>query len=749
MNTFRALLLAAFLSTAAFPAKLTTSTYLRDGFTPAAITSDSQGNVFLAGSAVTDPASQMMGAVVAKVDPKAAEYLYFSYLDGAAADQVSAITIDSSGNAYVAGSTTNPNFPTVGGAALGVAPANTTDTRSFVTKLSPQGQVIFSVLIGGAATSAAKGIALTPQGQILVSGNAFGKGFPSTPGAYAVADSTGQWFLLELDAAASKVIFSATGIGGSSIALDATGNIYVAGSSTAANYPTTPGAYQTTFPPAFYCFGFCQSGFNGNLQHVTKTDAAASKLIYSTGANGGGSTTNTGLAVDSAGNAYVTGTVFEGNYPYTVSAPTGATSYLTKLDPTGAKALFSIPAGGAGVALDASGAVFVGGAVTSINPYVLGLPGPAQPVVIPAIFSGLPPVCVPNFNTAVSEAYVLKVDPATGTVQDGQWIDGSAPGATGITLAGGKVWMTGPTPGPQVPTLPGTLTPQNLGAGFLEGVYLSAVDFSAATAGPSIACVLDGGNLSHVGAVAGFQIISVFGANLGPATGAPAPNGSAPSIAGVTVTFDGVPGQLLYVSASQINVAVPPAPVQNTEGPPKSSTVMQITYNGGSVQRQFPFTASNLNLFADLSTNQNPCPNVPTSDPGYQAVAANADGSSNSCTNPAKAGSTLSLFVHGVGGFVSPAPQLRNLVASVGFGCTALATSAELVTEFVYKVDITLPASFAQCNVFFSGAQGIPLSLSYNNAPVGPLVVPADLAGPVLNFSPPGTPMLMIVWVQQ
>ena len=124
------------------------------------------------------------------------------------------------------------------------------------------------------------------------------KGFPVTPGAYSVADSTNQWFLTELDATASKTIFSATGIGGSSLAVDMAGNIYMAGSSVGTTYPTTPGAYQTTFVQGVYCFGFCQIGFPGNLQHVTKTDPAASKLIYSTGLNdtkgGAGSTTNRG-----------------------------------------------------------------------------------------------------------------------------------------------------------------------------------------------------------------------------------------------------------------------------------------------------------------------------------------------------------------------------------------------------------------------------------------------------------------------
>ena len=67
--------------------------------------------------------------------------------------------------------------------------------------------------------------------------------------------------------------------------------------------------------------------------------------------------------MDAAGNAYVTGTLLQGEYPLTVAAPAGYTSFLTKLDPAGANALFSIPVGGGGVKLDSSGSLYVGGAV--------------------------------------------------------------------------------------------------------------------------------------------------------------------------------------------------------------------------------------------------------------------------------------------------------------------------------------------------------------------------------------------------
>ncbi len=744
MKILSSLFVAAALVPTAWPANLVISTYLKDGFTPSAIASDAAGNIYLAGSAVIDPVSQTMGAVVAKLDPKASQYLYLTYFDSASNDQLSAITVDGAGNAFVAGWTTNPNFPNTG--TLGTAPTSITDTRAFVAKLSPQGSVVFSTLIGGSTTAQANGIAVTPQGEILFSGIASANGFPATAGAYSVADSTNQRFLMELNAGASQMSFSATGIGGSSIALDPAGNIYLAGSNADTNYPTTPGAYQTAFVQGHTCYGDCQIGENGNLQHITKVDAAASKLIYSTGLNdplgNAGSTTNTGLSIDAAGDVYVTGTLIEANYPFTVKAPINVTGYLSKLDPTGAKLLFSVPVGGAGVELDSSGALYVGGIVSSYDP--VGFGGPTTPVAPLAEFSWIPQQCLPDNITAISAAYVMKVDSSSGNVLDGQWIDGSAPGATGIALADGKVWITGETPGADVPFTPNVLAPQGLGPGFLAGGYLSAVDFSGGVnTGPAIACVLDGGNLTHVGPVAAFQLLSIYGANLGPAAGVAA-TGAAISLGGVSVTFDGNPAQLLYVSSSPINVAVS-SPTQQI------ATVMQLRVNNITLERQFPLTVSNLNLFATLTSNEISCPSANQISNGFQPVAMNADGSPNSCRNPAKFGSTVSFFMHGVGAEsfgIAPPPKLFNLQAFIG-QCSVPVTNASLIDGFVYKVDVSMPAALLPCATSYSetsAENSFSVTFIYNGETAGPRVVPIPNGGPIINFAP-GQPMPMIVWV--
>ncbi|MGA2117540.1 MAG: SBBP repeat-containing protein [Bryobacteraceae bacterium] len=757
-----------FLSAAAFlqtlwPASPAVSTFLKDGFTPSAIAADAQGNVYVAGSSVIDPKAQTTSAMVAKVDGKVSQYLYLTYFDSAASDQISAMTVDSAGNAYIAGWTGNSNFPVTGGGTLGTAPKSSSDLRSFVAKLNPQGAVMFAVLIGGSVSSTARGIAVTPQGQILVSGTANASGFPVTGGAYSVADSTNHWFLMELDPTASKTILSATGIGGSSIVVDASGNIYLAGSSTGTDYPTTAGAYQTTFVQGYTCSFLCQLGFPGGLQHVTKVDSAASKLIYSTGLNdikgSAGSTTNTGLAVDAVGNAYVTGTLAEASYPFTVPPPQIYTGYLSKLDPAGANLLFSIPFGGAGVQLDSAGAVYAGGTATSATQ--LFSPGPNPPPGLPSVFSWLPEACLPNNITAISAAYEIKVDPATGNIVDGQWIDGSATSATGIVLAAGKVWVTGTAVAPDVPFSPGVLAPfapLSLGPGFLQGGWLAAADFSTGpNGGPAIACVLDSGNLTHVGGVTGFQLISIFGANLGPAIGVAAPGGTDTSVAGVSATFDGDnPAQLLYASATQINLAVPlPLPSRTVAAWP-TATVMQLNVNGATISRQFPYLLTNLNLFANLMAGQSSCGGASPGNQGYQPVATNADGTLNSCANPAPAGSTVSFYMHGIGasqlGF-PPVAQIGDLTATVGY-CSALVTGAVLIGDFVYQVDVTMPASPSAC----TGQPGatpkyqFPVVFNYsgaivNGAIVGPFVVPGP--GPLsLNFAP-GEPMTMMVYVTQ
>jgi len=229
--------LAAAAATPSFPA-LTYSTYLRDNFTPNAIATDASGNIYLAGNAIIDPSNLQTTVLVLKLNSQANQYLYMRFLGGSVSDHANAIAVDSVGNAYVAGVTNSPDFPATNGANLGTPPATGTE-RSFVTKLNATGGVVFSTLLGGSTNSYAQAVAVNASGQVLVSGTSVASGFPSTPGVYSVNDTAFVPYLLELDSTGTKLLFSATGIGGSAIAFDSSGNIYMAGTTGSLTYPTT------------------------------------------------------------------------------------------------------------------------------------------------------------------------------------------------------------------------------------------------------------------------------------------------------------------------------------------------------------------------------------------------------------------------------------------------------------------------------------------------------------------------------
>ena len=726
--------LAAFSQSTTFTPGLTYSTYLRNGFTPAAVATDPAGNVYLAGSVVTDPASSQTAVMVVKLNPKGSKYIYVRTLGGSSFDSAAAIAVDSDGNAYVTGSAFSVDFPVTAGRQLGTA-STTGQPRTFLTKLDPQGSVLFSELLGGASTyNIGQAVALTPQGEIVVSGIA-SPDFPVTTGAFAAASGKdNRPYLMKLDATGATVRFAAFGIGGNALSVDSSGNIFMAGATLLLDYPTTPGVYQPVFKPVTICFGFCRVFFPATNQYLTKVDAAGSKLIYSTvvGSNvaGGGQTTNAGLAVDAAGNAYLTGLAY-GSYPYTVKDPgvPQVRPFLTKIDSAGQTAPYSIPIGGVGVALDGQGSVFVGGSYNNFNlvsTFSALTPPPPPPGVQNAAAA-----CLLKGQTAISQAYVSQVDNATGNVQNTVLIDGSNLSAAGIALAGDAAWIAGYTTTDDVPLTPGAISDAfGPPSSFFPGAYLGLADFTLMQQqnAPRVGCILDAAGGTRLGPVAPFQLISIYGTNLGPAQGVGAPDSKTSSLAGVTVTFDGVAAKLLYVSQSQINVAVPPPSPERFPG----FTSMQVFANGPFTQpRTLPVVQMSPNLFSIASPHTVSCAIAPTDT--LVPLTLNPDGTINSCENPAKAGSVVSFFVDGLGGqgFATPVvAQIGNLSAQV--------VGVANIDDFVSRIDVRIPDGFVR------GVSLVPISFLIVS-PNG--VVPV---GPRAGFSatvPIGTPVAVIFWV--
>ncbi len=707
--------LAIAISANAAPA-LTYSTYLRDSFQPTAIATDAAGNIYLAGTAVVDPATSQNQVLVVKLNPQGSAYVYVRYVGGSVADSANAITVDAAGNVYVTGSTSSPDFPAVGGGNLGTPSGGRSFPRSFVFKLDPDGNMVFSDLLGGSAASTALAVAVNAEGQILVSGTCQSSGFPATAGAYSVPDSTERPYLLELDKGGAKLVFSATGIGGNAIALDSSGNIYVAGTTYLLDYPTTPGAYQPSFPAFNYCPSpVCMMEFQGANQYVTKVDPAGAKLIYSTAVSGSAGTTNTGLAVDAAGNAYVTG-VAGATYPYTVASPsipstlpmnsggTRAAPFLSKLDPAGTTLLFSVPVGGAGVAVDSLGTVYAGGVAGYFQngsyTVTAGIPALAN----------VPQPCLPNYVTISSSAYVAQVDSTKGTVLGTQFLGGSRLIPSAVALNGSVLWVAGSTNLEDVPFAGDALTLSPAASGVVPGAYLGAIDFSqpAPPAGtPQIACILDAADLAPAGPVATYQLLTIVGTGLGPAVGVSGGSNGATTLGGVTIALGSSPAMLLYASENQINFAAP-AQIVPLPGPLAD---VRLSVNGVSAAPRAFAIGYRPSLFWNLPETFSSSGVLP----GGVALALNADGSVNSPANPAQHGSLVSVFTNGI----VPAPQDIGAPAQFYADGGWEVTNVAAVTPFVYRVDARLPMGGAGGlkNGGCTGLCPLTLYLSGGNAP--------------------------------
>ena len=339
---------------------------------------------------------------VAKLNAAGDGFVYATYLGGSGDEIGTAIAIDAAGNAYVAGSTTSSDFPVSASAfqrtyrGKGTFAAYSTGD-AFVAKINPAGNaLVYATYLGGTLDEGATAIAVDAAGIVTVAGNTESTNFPVTPNAlqtlYRGAQSGsvlwgGDAWVARLNETGSSLIYS-TYLGGrndeliTSVALDATGNAYVAGITYSPNFPTSAGAFQTTFR------GVENTDFNlaSGDGFVTKLSPAGA-MIYSTLLGGSGRDGVHAIAVDSAGNAYVCGMTDSTNFPATAgvvqAAYRGASSspslffrgdaFVAKLNPAGTALVFATYLGGTSdevataIALEANGNIVVGGFTLSAN----------------------------------------------------------------------------------------------------------------------------------------------------------------------------------------------------------------------------------------------------------------------------------------------------------------------------------------------------------------------------------------------
>lgn len=313
--------------------------------------------------------------------------------------------VDSNGNVYIAGSTdadilplaprslqTNFNATSCLESSL-IVPCR----HGFIVKVAADGGVLWSTYLGGTGMDEIRGIALDPSGNVYVAGWTASADFPVTPGAYRTRQGDG--FVAGISADGRRLL-AATYIGGqaNAIAVDTHGAVFVAGFVRTSDFATTPGAFQST-------------RYTGDADaFVLKLDAALTAPAYSTLLGGSLSDIAYAIQADSAGNAVISGTTASQGaaggvaFPSTpgawmVESSFSSDVFVVKLNPTGTAALFASVFGGSGtnygaaLALDSQGFVFVSGS---------GAPGfPLSPVA---------------YQTSNANGFLTKLSPVGGLV---------------------------------------------------------------------------------------------------------------------------------------------------------------------------------------------------------------------------------------------------------------------------------------------------------------------------------------------
>jgi hypothetical protein len=263
-------------------------------------------------------------------------------------DDAAAVATDSQGNLYVAGSTqfdlqfqppdTFPTTPTSLNPPYSRSPGNSCAFQcGYVLKLSPDHQVLYGALIYGFTISA---IAVDPAGQAYITGSTLDStDFPATPGVFS-NDPTGQAFVAKLSGDGSSFVYSALFAAGSGngIAADDQGNAYVVGVASS-SLPTTAGSVKPVNPPAS----------NNTDGYLLKINPAGSALVFGTYLGGSGRDTASSVQIDAQYEAVVAGQTASNDFVGLPQAIVGTSdAFVLKVSADGAQILGGKIFGGSG-----------------------------------------------------------------------------------------------------------------------------------------------------------------------------------------------------------------------------------------------------------------------------------------------------------------------------------------------------------------------------------------------------------------
>jgi uncharacterized protein (TIGR03437 family) len=651
-----------------------------------AATNDAAGNIYIAGSQGTPATSD---AFVAKLSP-AGRVLYSTTFAGGSFDSAAAIAVDSTGAAYILGQTSSANFPVTPGALQTtlqsiIAPAyETSPMQGFAAKVDPNGKVVYATYIGGTSDiyPSPNSLIVDSAGDAIISARTVSAQnstslFPATSGAPFTTTDSSTYFIVKLDPAGGKILAAIRGLGGS-IALDGQGSLYVAGlQDNAGTTPITPGAFQSTYQLQG-CSGTGQIAEACPYQYVAKLNAGLTQIVYATYLNGGYGATPTAISVDAQGNAFVAGTTNSPDYPTTPDAlepayianapsppniclftcifPPPSSGFLTKVNATGTGLIYSTYFSGTQQDTISFAAFTADGIYLSGSAGSPDLPG----------FGGFPIQCLP-----LPYATLLNAD------------------ATAVSATNAA---------------PGTILGYDAAAGdLLVWTGANLVAFDPTAPGTPIGCILDSADLQPVTSIAPGELLSIFGKALSSGVVNEPTGRFATSLGGVSVTTNGIPSPLLYVGTEQINFQAP----FEIAGAAQADIAFASTQLNLSDSRTLAVVASNpvafLNPVAQLASFSHCIQNGGGYSGGPLPLALNADGSLNTCTNPAALGSVVTIFLAGFGvtspaqstGAITPYPGVAlNLPITITSPWPVTVASAVALAgsiSGIWQVDIQLP----------------------------------------------------------
>ena len=581
-----------------------------------AVAVDAQGNLFIAGRTFSTTGSNSHVLLLKVAASGAVVQSVFGGVAGN--DSANALAVDSSGNVYLAGSTSSADFP-IGGAYIYQGELLGT-MNAFVMAFNPAlSAIVFSTFLGGSYTDEALGIALGPNNNVYVVGDTASVNFSAiSNNAFQVSSHGGlDAFLVSLTN--TGALNFGTYLGGSGdehaygVAVDSAGASYVVGATTSSDYPASP---YPGFPEPF------QLTNHGNGDgFAIKFFPDGSGAEWSTFLGGENGDAANAVALDAAGQIYIAGTTGSQQFPVTPGALQtkyqggGSDGFVLVLNNNGQSGVWGTFVGsdGAdtinGIALDSSNDIVLTGTTDSLK----------FPVTADAVQSK---------NGGGQDVILATLNNAGTALLFSTYFGGSGNDVgTGVAVdSSGHIFLTGITASSNndFPVTTGARQPR-FGGGSSDA-FFAVFGCSATTPAIGAGGVVNAAS-DLASAISPGGVISIFGTNLGCTPAAASAVPLPMSLGSVSVQVNGKAIPLFYVSETQINAQLP------YETPTGTATLVVTGPGGTSAAASVPVVPAGPGIFL---VNK-------------QAAALNADGTLNTPAHPAKIGSYISVFLTGQG----------------------------------------------------------------------------------------------------